>query len=95
MAGGICTLLALGAYQRRERRPCSHQVEALLLSHRGEALSCRGVGIRLAKLSKVTGLSSDQTAPHAFRRGFAVEFLRNGGDVFLPPSCRPAECTGG
>ena len=79
---GTRTLLALGAYQRRERRPRFPHVEALLLSHRGEALSRSGVGIRLAKLSKAAGLSREQTAPHAFRRGFAVEFLRNGGDVF-------------
>ncbi|ULH16650.1 tyrosine-type recombinase/integrase [Deinococcus sp. KNUC1210] len=79
---GTRTLTALGAYQRRERRPRWPHVEELLLSHRGEPLTRSGVGIRLARLSVASEMPRELTAPHAFRRGFAVEFLRNGGDVF-------------
>ncbi len=79
---GTRTLNAWSAYQRRERRPRSPHVDALLLSHRGEPLTRSGVGIRLASLARQAELPRAAAAPHAFRRGFAVEFLRNGGDVF-------------
>lgn len=79
---GTRTLTALSAYQRRERRPRWPHVDTLLLSHRGEALTRSGVGIRLAFLARHATLPRASAAPHAFRRGFAVEFLRNGGDVF-------------
>ena len=79
---GTRALTALGAYQRHERRPRWPHIDELLLSHRGEALTRSGVGIRLATLARASDLARNVVAPHAFRRGFAVEFLRNGGDVF-------------
>ncbi|WP_291424006.1 tyrosine-type recombinase/integrase [Deinococcus sp.] len=79
---GTRALAALGQYQRRERHPRWPHVEQLLLSHRGEPLTRSGVGIRLAALARSAGFPRSEAAPHAFRRGFAVEYLRNGGDVF-------------
>lgn len=79
---GTRALGAVSAYRRREREPRHGGVQHLFLSRSGQPMTRSCVSIRLALLSKTAGLSREQAAPHAFRRGFAVEFLRNGGDVF-------------
>lgn len=79
---GIKAMQAVTTYIRRERKPSHPGVRSAFLSRLGMKLTKSGVGIRLAKLGKVRGITRQDCAPHAFRRGFAVEFLRNGGNVF-------------
>jgi site-specific recombinase XerD len=79
---GTRALGTLTTYLRRERRPRHAGVSNLFLSRTGLALSHSGVGLRLASLAEQAGFERALVSPHAFRRGFAVEFLRNGGDVF-------------
>ncbi|ADV66423.1 tyrosine-type recombinase/integrase [Deinococcus maricopensis] len=79
---GSKAMSATSAYLRRERKQQHPGVLHVFLSRSGEAMTRSGVSIRLAKLAKNTGIEREVCAPHAFRRGFAVEFLRNGGDVF-------------
>ncbi len=79
---GAKAMQAVGAYLRRERRPHHGGVQSVFLNRWGLPLTVSGVSIRLAQLGKTLGLERAQTAPHAFRRGFAVNYLRNGGDVF-------------
>lgn len=79
---GLRALSAVNTYLLRERRPAHAGVQHLFLSRRGQPMTRSGVSIRLSRLSGSLGLNREDTAPHTFRRGFAVEFLRNGGDVF-------------
>lgn len=79
---GTKALTAITAYARRERRPQHAGVQHLFLARHGLPMTRSGIGIRLNTLAKRAGLSRADVAPHAFRRGFAVGFLRNGGDVF-------------
>ncbi|WP_288432739.1 tyrosine-type recombinase/integrase [uncultured Deinococcus sp.] len=79
---GVKAMQAITAYIRRERKPSHLGVHSVFLSRTGMKLTKSGVGIRLAKLGKDKGIAREDCAPHAFRRGFAVEFLRNGGNVF-------------
>ncbi|UWX64504.1 tyrosine-type recombinase/integrase [Deinococcus rubellus] len=79
---GAKTMQTITNYLRKERKPNHAGVRHVFLSRTGQQLTKSGVGIRLMKLGKSQGMKREDTAPHAFRRGFAVEFLRNGGDVF-------------
>lgn len=79
---GSRAMSAISAYIRRGRRPRHAGVLNVFLSRSGDALTRSGVSIRLAKMAQTEGIDREACAPHAFRRGFAVEFLRNGGDVF-------------
>ncbi|PYE55297.1 tyrosine-type recombinase/integrase [Deinococcus yavapaiensis] len=79
---GSRAMSAVSAYIRRERHQRHAGVFNVFLGRSGEPLTRAGVSIRLAKLAKCIDVNREVCAPHAFRRGFAVEFLRNGGDVF-------------
>lgn len=79
---GTRALTMLTSYTRRERRPRHEGVQEVFLNRHGQTMTRSGISIRLMRLSKAAGFTREMTAPHAFRRGFAVEFLRNGGDVF-------------
>ncbi|ADV66144.1 tyrosine-type recombinase/integrase [Deinococcus maricopensis] len=79
---GSKAMSATSAYLRRERKQRHPGVPHVFLSRSGEVMTRSGISIRLAKLARSTGIEREACAPHAFRRGFAVEFLRNGGDVF-------------
>ncbi|WP_221090138.1 tyrosine-type recombinase/integrase [Deinococcus aquaedulcis] len=79
---GTRALSAVTAYIRRERRARHAGVKHLFLSRHGQPLTRSGISIRLSRLAEAGGFAREETSPHTFRRGFAVEFLRNGGDVF-------------
>ncbi|MCD0166355.1 tyrosine-type recombinase/integrase [Deinococcus sp. 12RED42] len=79
---GSRALGAVTSYVRRERRARHAGVRHLFLSRLGQPLTRSGISIRLSRLSEAAGFAREMTTPHTFRRGFAVEFLRNGGDVF-------------
>ena len=79
---GSRALGAVSAYMRRERRPQHAGVQHLFLSRSGQPMTRSCISILMLRLSRQVNLKREQAAPHAFRRGFAVEFLRNGGDVF-------------
>lgn len=79
---GTRALTALNAYTLRERKPRHAGVQELYLSRRGLPMTRSCISILFKRLSEGAGFERAQTTPHTFRRGFAVEFLRNGGDVF-------------
>jgi len=79
---GAKAMQAVNSYMRRERRPKHAGVRSIFLNRAGLPLTVSGVSIRLAMLARQLESPREASAPHAFRRGFAVEFLRNGGDVF-------------
>ncbi|MGY2892853.1 tyrosine-type recombinase/integrase [Deinococcus sp. UYEF24] len=79
---GAKAMQAITVYMRRERHPSHEGVRSVFLSRSGLKLTKSGVGIKLLKVGQATGLERSVCSPHTFRRGFAVEFLRNGGDVF-------------
>lgn len=79
---GARAMQALNVYLRRERRPAHAGVPSVFLGRGGQPLTKSGIGIRLLKLAQSLGVPRADCSPHTFRRGFAVEFLRNGGDVF-------------
>ncbi|MFD2610360.1 tyrosine-type recombinase/integrase [Deinococcus taklimakanensis] len=79
---GTRALTAINAYLLRERQPRQAGVQELFLGRTGLSMTRSCISILLKRLSEFTRLERAQTTPHTFRRGFAVEFLRNGGDVF-------------
>ncbi|ASN81373.1 tyrosine-type recombinase/integrase [Deinococcus ficus] len=79
---GVKAMQAVNSYLRRDWSPQHEGVRQVFLGRWGLPLTVSGASIRLAKLGAQLNLDRSQTAPHAFRRGFAVEFVRNGGDVF-------------
>ncbi|GHF79792.1 tyrosine-type recombinase/integrase [Deinococcus ficus] len=79
---GTRALTAVNAYLIRERKPRHEGVQELFLGRTGLPMTRSCISILLKRLSDTAGFERAQTTPHTFRRGFAVEFLRNGGDVF-------------
>ncbi|SEJ92617.1 integrase/recombinase XerD [Deinococcus reticulitermitis] len=79
---GTRALTAINAYVLRERRPRHAGVQELFLGRTGLPMTRSCISILLRRLSEAAGFERAATTPHTFRRGFAVEFLRNGGDVF-------------
>lgn len=73
---------ALDRYMRKSRKPRFGFVEHVFLSRIGQPLTRSGVSQVLAELAKQAQVPRAHAAPHAFRRAFAVNYLRNGGDVF-------------
>lgn len=79
---GIKCARALMKYERHERQPALPTIGEFFLSRDGTPMSHSGVGQLLSRIAQEAGLPRDHVAPHAFRRGFAVQALRNGADLF-------------
>lgn len=62
--------------EREDVRP----EDAVFVSDRGNSMNRTSIRQLLVRLGKKAGLSN--VHPHRFRHTFAVEYLRNGGDVF-------------
>lgn len=75
----LAALLAL--YLQAEGR-ITQGSEPLFASRLGNGLTRSGVVQVITKMGAAEGFTRSQVAPHAWRRGFAVQFLRNGGDLF-------------
>ena len=79
---GTRAALALTGYIRRDRKPFMAAFDQLFLGRSGKPLTRSGVSQRLADIATELSQPVSQFAPHSFRRGFAVQFLRNGSSVF-------------
>ncbi|WP_158263793.1 tyrosine-type recombinase/integrase [Deinococcus arcticus] len=79
---GLMASQALDRYLRKSRKPRFPFVDHVFLGRTGESLSRSGVAQVLADLAQRAKIPRAHAAPHAFRRSFAVNYLRNGGDVF-------------
>ncbi|GGJ23579.1 tyrosine-type recombinase/integrase [Deinococcus roseus] len=79
---GGSAMLAINRYMQRERKPAHAGIRQLFLGRGGIPLDRTGVALALEKLAKKIGLERKDCTPHTFRRGFAVQFLRNGGNLF-------------
>jgi len=72
------TAYQLHLYLNERERP--HPSEPLFLSRQRNPMDKDSIGSLLSNLGKRAGVP--KTHPHRFRHTFAIEFLRNGGDVF-------------
>lgn len=79
---GMRSSEALDRWLRKARKPRHPAVQQVFLNRSRVALTRSGVSQLLADLAAQAGVPRDHAAPHAFRRAFAVNYLRNGGDVF-------------
>lgn len=78
---GRKTLRKLKRYINQHRRTAP-SVKNVFVSREGKPLTNHYVAQKVARLSKSAGIEKDDyTGPHALRHGFAVQFLRNGGNV--------------
>ncbi|MDO4264230.1 MAG: tyrosine-type recombinase/integrase [Deinococcus sp.] len=68
----------INRYLKQERPKA--QETALFLSRTGEPMNRNTVKQLIERLCRAAG--TKRYSPHAFRRGFAVNYLRNSGDVF-------------
>lgn len=73
---------ALDRYIRKSRKPRHAFTQHVFLGRAGTPLTRSGVSQVLADLAQQAKVPRAHAAPHAFRRAFAVNYLRNGGDVF-------------
>lgn len=58
-------------------------VKAVFLNHKGTPLTPDGVDQILYRLRDWAGVSGVRVSAHTFRHTFAVEFLRQGGDIYM------------
>jgi len=66
------------AHERRSEGRSDH----LVTSRIGRPISARDITVAVRRLSIKVGVESAKLGPHTFRHTFAMEYLRNGGDVF-------------
>ncbi|GBF07530.1 integrase family protein [Deinococcus aerius] len=79
---GKGALRSLHRYVHRERMPSRETETRVFLNKFREPLAVTGVQQELEYLAGKAGMTRADCTPHTFRRGFAVQYLRNGGDVF-------------
>ncbi|MDV6376149.1 tyrosine-type recombinase/integrase [Deinococcus arenicola] len=79
---GIKSSRAINQYERRERHPAVPHIQELFLTHAGTPMTKDALNFILQSTGERAGLPRSHTAPHAWRRGFAVGLLRNGADLF-------------
>ena len=75
---GATTQKALWRYMLYHHR----EIEHLWLTEEGLQMQPRGISIMVRRLGKRAGFDDVRCSPHTFRHTFAINFLRNGGDIF-------------
>jgi len=77
------TARAVRNYLRTEERtPAEAVFQADKNQHAGQPLTPNGLRQLIENLGKLAGIQAVRCSPHTLRHTFAVEFLRNGGNVF-------------
>jgi len=80
---GARTQRAMWKYIEHSRpEPASPRADYLFLTRDGRQLTRRHIGNILKRYGDKVGLLGVKYSPHRFRHTFAINFLRNGGDVF-------------
>ncbi|ULH14465.1 tyrosine-type recombinase/integrase [Deinococcus sp. KNUC1210] len=79
---GLRSTEAIDRWLRKARKPRHASVQELFLNRSGSPLTRSGFSQLLADMAVRAEVPRAQAAPHAFRRAFALNYLRNGGDVF-------------
>ena len=74
------SLSFLKRYVQRDRRGLHTQ--RLFTTRSGEGMAARTVTLTVRRLGLAAEVQSTKVGPHVYRHTFAVEYLRNGGDVF-------------
>ena len=74
---------AMARYINRYRPRSANQLaEYLFLTRTGEPLTANRVEGIVEAYAKEAGIDGVRCSPHTFRHTFAINYLRNGGDVF-------------
>jgi len=73
------TLKALWRYLKTPPRPA---IEKIWLSEERRPLTNDGVRQAIRKIASQAGITGVRASPHTFRHTFAINFLREGGNVF-------------
>jgi integrase/recombinase XerD len=80
---GSKTARAIRNYLRYEpRTPQEAVFQAAKNQHAGQQMTANGLRQIIEGLGRLAGLQAVRCSPHTLRHTFAVEFLRNGGNVF-------------
>jgi site-specific recombinase XerD len=80
---GAKTARALRSYLRfEERTPADAVFQTAKNQHAGQPMRAGGLLQVIEHLGKLAGVQAVRCSPHTLRHTFAVEFLRNGGNVF-------------
>jgi len=78
---GKTALRKIKRYLTRARKAPS-EVQEVFVTRNGKPLDTAYITQKIKRLTKMAGIEKEEyLGPHAFRHGFAVQFLRNGGSV--------------
>ena len=77
---GRTALRKLKRYIKQKRR-AAPSIREVFVNRKGKPLSSLYVTQKVKRLASSAGINKTYTGPHALRHGFAVQYLRNGGDV--------------
>lgn len=73
------TISAITDYLENERIPWNDTSDYIFVTSTGKKLRADDLYHRISKIGKRVGIHSN---PHRFRHTFAINFLRNGGDIY-------------
>lgn len=73
------TISAIADYVEKERIPSNDSGDFIFVTSTGKKLRADDLYHRIIKIGERIGIHSN---PHRFRHTFAINFLRNGGDIY-------------